>query len=75
MWQRMAALLAVGLVIAISASASAAALRIGLAAETTSVDPHFQDIGPNYMLKQHVFDSLVDVGPNQELLPGLAPAR
>jgi peptide/nickel transport system substrate-binding protein len=49
-------------------------LRIGVAAETTSIDPHFQDIGPNLTVKQHIFDSLVHTGPQHELLPALAEA-
>ncbi len=63
---------ALGAMFADATSAAATTLRIGVSAETTSIDPHFQDIGPNYTVKQHVFDSLIHSGPTQELQPGLA---
>jgi len=56
----------------ISAAAAAQDLVIGTATPSTSMDPHFQDLGPNQALRQHVFDSLVHIGPNNEILPALA---
>ncbi|MFM8992539.1 MAG: ABC transporter substrate-binding protein, partial [Alphaproteobacteria bacterium] len=64
-----AALLAV---VALQAAAPAQVLRIGISSDTTSIDPHFAEIGTNIVVRQHVFDSLVDVGPAMELQPGLA---
>ena len=39
-------------------------LRIGISTDTTSVDPHFAQIGTNVVLAQHVFDTLVEFGPD-----------
>ena len=50
----------------------AGTLRIGISSDTTSIDPHFAEIGTNIVVRQHVFDSLVDVGPDMTLRPGLA---
>lgn len=50
----------------------AADLRIGIAAEATYIDPHAQEIGPNVDVRMHIFDTLVRIGPREELLPGLA---
>lgn len=59
-------------VASVATPGDAGTLRIGISADTTSIDPHFQDIGPNYMVKQHIFDSLIHSGPDQDLQPGLA---
>ncbi|MBM3600866.1 MAG: ABC transporter substrate-binding protein [Alphaproteobacteria bacterium] len=53
-------------------AASAQDLIIATATDTTSIDPHFQDLGPNQAIRQHVFDSLVHIGPKNESNPGLA---
>jgi len=47
-------------------------LTIGLASEATSVDPHFHNLTPNNQIATMVFDGLVNQGPRQQLLPGLA---
>ncbi len=52
--------------------AAAAELRIGLASEVTSVDPHHQNISANNEIGWHVFDALVHVDENARLIPGLA---
>lgn len=52
--------------------ATAAQLVIGLATETTSLDPHFQDLSANQQVRRHIFESLVDFGPQREVVPGLA---
>lgn len=72
--RRLIAVLASAVLLAGLPPAAAKTLRIGVAAETTSIDPHFQDIGPNYTIKQHLFDSLIHSGPKQDLKPGLATA-
>lgn len=51
---------------------AAADLRIGLAADVTSIDPHFHNIGPNNLVGWHVFDALTRVDENARLVPGLA---
>jgi peptide/nickel transport system substrate-binding protein len=52
--------------------AVAAELRIGLAADVTSLDPHFLNVAPNNNAAWHVFDALVHVDANARLIPGLA---
>ena len=47
-------------------------LRIGLASESTSADPHFHNLGANNALKRHIFDALVETDENQKLIPALA---
>jgi len=65
--------LAAAIFLACAAStASAADLRIGLAADVTSMDPHFVNIQPNNLVAWHVFDALTRVDENARLVPGLA---
>jgi peptide/nickel transport system substrate-binding protein len=52
--------------------AQAADLRIGLAADVTSMDPHFLNLQPNVNVSWHVFDALTHVDENARLIPGLA---
>ena len=52
--------------------AGAAELRIGLAADVTSIDPHFLNVAPNNNAAWHLFDALVHVDANARLIPGLA---
>jgi peptide/nickel transport system substrate-binding protein len=54
------------------ATAPAAALRIGLAADITSLDPHLLAAQPNLVAARHMFESLVDVDERTRLIPGLA---
>src|SRR5437867_10292505 len=53
-------------------AANAAELRIGLAADVTSMDPHFLNLQPNVNIGWHVFDALTHVDENARLIPGLA---
>ncbi|MCU6435843.1 ABC transporter substrate-binding protein [Undibacterium sp. Jales W-56] len=55
-----------------STGSAAADLRIGLAADVTSFDPHYINSGPNNSFAFHVFDALVNVDANGNLVPGLA---
>ena len=52
--------------------AHAAELRVGLAADVTSMDPHFLNLQPNVNIGWHVFDALTHVDENSRLIPGLA---
>ena len=52
--------------------AGAQDLRVGLASEPTSVDPHFHNLGPNNALRRHIFEGLVSTDDRQNLVPGLA---
>lgn len=53
-------------------SAERRELRLALAAESTSADPHFAALAPNLTLSQHVFDALVHVDGAGRYVPGLA---
>ena len=53
-------------------SAAAADLRVGLAVEPTSMDPHYHNLSPNNAFAAHVFTPLIDQDENQRLKPGLA---
>jgi peptide/nickel transport system substrate-binding protein len=53
-------------------AACGARLRIGLASEASSADPHFHNLGPNNQLRRNVFESLVDNDEAQQLGPLLA---
>ena len=58
----------------LAASASAQTLRIGLAAETTSADPHHYALAPNSTLRDHLFDGLTKVDAQLKVQLGLATA-
>src|SRR5512140_3909909 len=69
------ALLAVLLTSAIALSASgvpAADLKIAVAADVTSIDPHFFNLFPNNNIAEHIFDKLVQMDPDSKMIPGLA---
>lgn len=52
--------------------ARSAELRIGTAAEATTLDPHYQNLTPNNSLRRHVFESLIGQDERQRLIPLLA---
>jgi peptide/nickel transport system substrate-binding protein len=54
------------------AAAHAADLRIGMASDVTSMDPHAVNITPNNNIGWHVFDALVHVDRDARIVPGLA---
>lgn len=53
-------------------AARAEDLRIGVAALSTSVDPHFYNLAANLTLALHLFDRLTQRAPDGMLQPGLA---
>ncbi|CAG9178564.1 ABC transporter substrate-binding protein [Cupriavidus respiraculi] len=53
-------------------AARAEDLRIGLSADVTSMDPHWNNAGPNNAIALHVFESLVFMDKNARYIPGLA---
>lgn len=61
-----------GSALACAAPAVAQDLRIGVASEPTSMDPHFHNLSPNNSMLSHVFEALVDQDPRQRMVPGLA---
>ncbi|HRK23875.1 MAG TPA: ABC transporter substrate-binding protein [Beijerinckiaceae bacterium] len=52
--------------------AQAQDIRIGVAAEPTSMDPHFHNLTPNNQVMRHIFEPLVFQDEKQALKPGLA---
>jgi peptide/nickel transport system substrate-binding protein len=52
--------------------AMAQELRIGIASEPSSADPHFHNLGPNNQLRRNFFESLVGADEKQQLFPLLA---
>jgi peptide/nickel transport system substrate-binding protein len=54
------------------AAATAQELKIGLAAEPSSADPHFHNLTPNNQVARHVFETLISQDEFQRLGVGLA---
>lgn len=53
-------------------AAEAAELRIGMASEASSLDPHYHNVAPNNTIRRHIFEALVDQDARQGLIPKLA---
>ncbi|HET7775069.1 MAG TPA: ABC transporter substrate-binding protein, partial [Azospira sp.] len=66
------ALLLFCLALATSAPARAAHLAVGLAADVSSLDPHYLNAAPNIAVASHFFETLVAVDKDGQLVPGLA---
>jgi peptide/nickel transport system substrate-binding protein len=47
-------------------------LKIAVAADVTSADPHFFNLFPNNNVAEHIFDKLVQMDPDSKMIPGLA---
>lgn len=56
----------------VGGSVSAQDLKVALAAEPTSMDPHYQNLTINNSMATQVYDALVLQDVNQNLIPGLA---
>ena len=56
----------------LAGAASAAELRIGLAAPVSTIDPHFANATPNSAFGRHIFEALVARGADGRVAPGLA---
>ena len=56
----------------LAGGAWAAELRVGLALEPSSIDPHYHNLSPNNAFARHLFDRLVQTDEKQRLGPGLA---
>ncbi len=52
--------------------AAAAELKIAVAADVTSIDPHFFNLFPNNNVAEHIFDKLVQMDADSKIIPGLA---
>src|SRR5947207_12631158 len=57
---------------ALAPPGAAADLKIAVAADITSADPHFFNLFPNNNLAEHVFDKLVQMDPDSKMIPGIA---
>lgn len=57
---------------AAASGVSAQDLKVGIASEPTSIDPHFHNLGPNNAIRRHIFGGLVETDDKQNLVPGLA---
>src|SRR3546814_399765 len=55
-----------------SVAASAETLRIGIASEPSSMDPHFHNLSPNNAFNRHIFERLIGQDEKQRLVPELA---
>jgi peptide/nickel transport system substrate-binding protein len=53
-------------------TAGAADLKIAVAADITSMDPHFFNLFPNNNMAEHIFDKLVQMDPDSKMIPGIA---
>ncbi len=71
MWAR-GALVGFGIFLCAGSPAIAQELRIGLASEPTSIDPHYHALSPNNGIAQHIFDRLVSTDATERLVPQLA---
>ena len=56
----------------LSSSVMSADLKVALAAEPTSMDPHYQNLTINNSFSTQVYNALVLQDVNQKLIPGLA---
>src|SRR5438477_6533417 len=59
---------------ALAPPGAAADLKIAVAADVTSADPHFFNLFPNNNIAEHIFDKLVQMDPDSKMIPGLATA-
>jgi peptide/nickel transport system substrate-binding protein len=56
----------------LAAPAGAQDLKIAVAADVTSIDPHFFNLFPNNNIAEHIFDKLVQMDADSRMIPGLA---
>src|SRR4051812_14089293 len=70
--QRFVGAIAVGIAALITVPASGQDLKIAMAADVTSIDPHFYNLFPNNNIAEHIFDKLVQMDPDSKMIPGIA---
>src|SRR2546425_5983706 len=56
----------------VSPVVAAADLKIAVAADITSMDPHYFNLFPNNNMAEHIFDKLVQMDPDSKMIPGIA---
>ena len=64
--------LAAAFTFAATVPSAAQELKIAVAADVTSIDPHFFNLFPNNNIAEHIFDKLVQMDPDSRLIPGIA---
>ncbi len=47
-------------------------MKIAVAADVTSIDPHFFNLFPNNNIAEHIFDKLVQMDADSRMIPGIA---
>src|SRR6476646_10052640 len=70
--QRFAAAVTVAVAALLAVPASGEELKIAVAADVTSIDPHFYNLFPNNNMAEHIFDKLVQMDPDSKMIPGIA---
>src|SRR3954471_20943603 len=70
--QRFIGAVAVCLAALIAVPAWGQELKIAMAADVTSIDPHFYNLFPNNNIAEHIFDKLVQMDPDSKMIPGIA---
>ena len=58
--------------IGLAPPSSAQELKVGLAAEARSIDPHYHVLSPNIQIATQVYERLTDQDENQKVIPKLA---
>ena len=54
----------------VAGGAWAAELRVGMALEPSSIDPHYHNLTPNNAFARNVFDGLINPDEKQRMKPG-----
>ncbi len=70
--RRAFAVAATVLSLALAPCALAQDLKIAVAADVTSIDPHFFNLFPNNNIGEHIFDKLVQMDADSRMIPGVA---
>src|SRR5438034_2164453 len=69
---RLAAAVAIAASVAFTAPVAAQELKVAVAADVTSIDPHFFNLFPNNNIAEHIFYKLVQMDPDSKMIPGVA---
>ncbi|HYT95774.1 MAG TPA: ABC transporter substrate-binding protein [Casimicrobiaceae bacterium] len=69
---KLAVAIAIVSLLPFASPSSAQELKIAVAADVTSADPHFFNLFPNNNIAEHVFDKLVQMDPDSKMIPGIA---
>ena len=69
---RLLVAMAIAIAVLVALPSSGQDLKIAVAADVTSIDPHFFNLFPNNNVAEHIFDKLVQMDPDSRMIPGLA---